>query len=187
MKELCHTNPSRAILRDMPDDLFVSFIDMPSVSDEGYIERKVNRKLGDLRKGSYTYFAEGDVIIAKITPCMENGKCGIATDLTNSVGMGRSEFHVFRPNNEILGRFLLGYLNRDSIRQEAARHMTGSSGHRRVPIEFYEDMEIPVPTIETQKKIVKQIEEYEHVIANAKEVMAACEIRKSEIIKKNIM
>ena len=72
----------------------VSFIEMASVSDEGYISEKVDRPLGEVLKGSYTYFSEGDIIIAKITPCMENGKCAIARNLTNHIGFGSSEFHV---------------------------------------------------------------------------------------------
>ena len=107
---------------------------------------KIDRPLSELKKGSYTYFAESDIIVAKITPCMENGKCAIAQNLTNGIGFGSSEFHVFRCNKMVGNRFLFAYLNRESIRKQAAERMTGASGHRRVPIEFYEDLEIPVPS-----------------------------------------
>lgn len=163
--------------------MLVSFVDMPSVSNEGYIERSISRPLGELRKGSYTYFADGDVIIAKITPCMENGKCAVAQNLTGGIAMGSSEFHVLRPSKEILPEYLLGYLNRESIRREAARRMTGSSGHRRVPIEFYEDMEIPVMPIDEQQKIVDEVRRYQSEMQKTRDLMNSCEARKQEIIR----
>ncbi len=94
----------------------VSFVEMASVSNNGFIERKEDRELRTLRKGSYTYFADNDIIIAKITPCMENGKCALAKELTNAIAMGSSEFHVFRANDNVLSEYLFYQLNRESIR-----------------------------------------------------------------------
>ena len=94
-----------------------------------------------MREASYTYFKENDIIIAKITPCMENGKCAFATDLTNGLAMGSSEFHVIRANEEVvLGKYIFALINRESVRKEAEKNMTGSSGHRRVPASFYENL-----------------------------------------------
>ena len=94
LASVCDLNTSKTEIHDTPDDLLVSFIDMASVSSEGFIERKVDRPYGEVRNGGYTYFAEGDFIIAKITPCMKNGKCAIAEGLTNGIGFGSSEFHT---------------------------------------------------------------------------------------------
>lgn len=163
--------------------MIVSFIEMTSVSNSGFIEHKIDKPLGELRRGSYTYFREDDVIIAKITPCMENGKCALATGLTNQIGMGSSEFHVFRANEEkILPAFLFYSLNRETIRKEAERNMTGSSGHRRVPIAFYKGLTVAVPDLETQKAIIAQITEYEAQIAECEANMANTNSEKKAIL-----
>jgi len=164
--------------------MLVSFIEMASVNENGYIDKKEDRKLGDVIKGGYTYFHENDIIIAKITPCMENGKCAIARGLTNNIGFGSSEFHVFECNDNLNVDFLFGYLNRSSIRKKAAAVMTGASGHRRVPIEFYEDLEIPFLTIEEQSKIVKTVKEFESKIVEAEKKLEALKGKTGEILER---
>ena len=178
-------NPSKSEISNIPSTTLVSFVDMPSVSNNGYIETKVDKTLVEVRQGSYTYFAENDVIIAKITPCMENGKCALAQGLTNGIGFGSSEFHVFRANTSLVTpQFLFYLLNREEVRIQAASSMTGASGHRRVPIDFYEKLTIPVPSIEQQHQIVAQIEEYEKAIAAARSTMDTCAARKAQILQK---
>lgn len=185
LKDVClDINPSKSVISSIPNEIVVSFVDMPSVSNEGVIEVKTDKPLGELRKGGYTYFAENDIIIAKITPCMENGKCAIASGLTNGIGMGSSEFHVFRIKPEYSNKYVFAYLNRNSIREQAAKVMTGASGHRRVPISFYENLQIPVPSLSEQQRIVSEIEQFEAKIAEAKAIMASSSERKKEILKK---
>ncbi|MST78309.1 N-6 DNA methylase [Prevotella copri] len=150
-------NPSMSELKNIDDDLGVSFVEMVSVSEKGYIAKKEERLYKEV-KGSYTYFAEGDLIFAKITPCMENGKCAIATGLLNNLGFGSSEFHVFRCQKEILNTYLFALLNTDEVRRCAKKNMKGSSGHRRVPEEFYSSLEIPLPPMDIQKKIAEECE-----------------------------
>lgn len=157
LASVCDLNTSKTEIHDTPDDLLVSFIDMASVSSEGFIERKVDRPYGEVCNGGYTYFAEGDFIIAKITPCMENGKCAIAEGLTNGIGFGSSEFHTFRCHaSEILTKFLFLLLNQTTVRKAAEDAMTGASGHRRVPAAFYEEMLIPVPPIPVQQQVIDE-------------------------------
>ena len=157
LASVCDLNTSKTEIHDTPDDLLVSFIDMASVSSEGFIERKVDCPYGEVRNGGYTYFAEGDFIIAKITPCMENGKCAIAEGLTNGIGFGSSEFHTFRCHaSEILTKFLFLLLNQTTVRKAAEDAMTGASGHRRVPAAFYEEMLIPVPPIPVQQQVIDE-------------------------------
>lgn len=157
LASVCDLNTSKTEIHDIPDDLLVSFIEMASVSNEGFIETKVDRPCGEVRNGGYTYFAEGDIIIAKITPCMENGKCAIAEELTNGIGFGSSEFHTFRCHeSEILTKYLFLLLNQNMVRKAAEEAMTGASGHRRVPAAFYEEMLIPVPPIPVQQKVVDE-------------------------------
>ncbi len=149
-------NPSKTEIKNISDETEVSFVEMASVSDRGYIMNNVPKSLGELRKGSYTYFAENDIIIAKITPCMENGKCAIAKNLINGIAMGSSEFHVFRCLPQILNGYLFAILNNDYVRLIAQKNMKGSSGHKRVPEIFYKEMMIPMPPINIQKKIAKE-------------------------------
>ena len=118
--------------------------------------------------GSYTYFAEGDVLLAKITPCFENGKLGIARNLVNGIGFGSSEYIVIRPNPEIDADFLYHFLDRATFREEGAKQMTGAVGHKRVPKEYVEGALIPVPTIKEQRRIVTLLDEAFADIATAK-------------------
>jgi restriction endonuclease S subunit len=182
---LAKTNPSKAEIAHLDADTLISFVDMPSVSNEGYIANKSEKAYSELRKGSYTYFRENDIIIAKITPCMENGKCALATNLTNGMALGSTEFHVFRANNDKINtKYLFTLLNRKSVRIEAERKMTGASGHRRVPISFYESLEIPVPSLIEQQKIVAEVEALEKEIATAQEIINKIPAQKAEVLKK---
>jgi type I restriction enzyme M protein len=156
LSDIAIINPSKTEVKSLNDRTKISFVEMASVSDEGYIAEKEEKTYQEIKKGSYTYFAEGDIIIAKITPCMENGKCAIATGLKNRIGFGSSEFHVIRVGSEVLNNYLFELLNRREVRQVAEKNMTGSSGHRRVPKEFYESIKIPLPPIEVQTEFVKE-------------------------------
>lgn len=140
-------NPSKKEISKLDENMLVSFIEMASVSDKGYIQSKIDRSLNEVRKG-YTYFIENDILIAKITPCMENGKCAIAKNLTNNIGFGSTEFHIFRAKTGLDSSFLFYNLNQQNIREKAALAMTGASGHKRVPISFYENLTIPLPPLE---------------------------------------
>lgn len=149
-------NPPKPNTAAMDSNMSVSFVEMSSVSNEGYIETMIDKPLKDVKKGGYTYFAEDDLIFAKITPCMENGKCAIAKDLTNRMGFGSSEFHVFRCSESINKKYLFLVLNSTIVRNGAIANMTGSSGHRRVPEIFYRNLQIPLPPMDVQMQIVKE-------------------------------
>jgi type I restriction enzyme S subunit len=118
--------------------------------------------------GSDTYFADGDVLLAKITPCFENGKLGIASELTNGVGFGSSEYIVFRPDESLNNEWLYYYLSRESFREEGAAVMSGACGHKRVPKDFIESYPIPVPPLEEQRRIVGLLDEAFEGMATAK-------------------
>ena len=107
LSKIVATNPSKKEISKIDENIVVSFIEMASVSNDGFIQTKIDRPLKELKKGSFTYFAEDDIIIAKITPSMENGKCGIARNLTNKLALGSSEFHVLRCSQDILNEFKL--------------------------------------------------------------------------------
>lgn len=173
-------------MKDVADDMPVSFVEMSSVSNDGYIERTETRPLAGLRKGSYTYFADNDVILAKITPCMENGKCALAQNLSNGLALGSSEFHVVRAAAEVLPGFLFALLNRSEIRQEAERNMTGSSGHRRVPIAFYEDLKFPVPPLAEQQILLDALAALETQIAAAQAVITGAPARQQAVLRRHL-
>lgn len=164
-------NPSKSEIKITDTSTNVSFVDMPAVSEKGFITQKVDRLYSDVRTGGYTYFAEGDIIIAKITPCMENGKCAIATGLTNGIGFGSSEFHVLRCTEKILNSYLFALLNTNEVRRIAEKNMTGASGHRRVPEHFYANMEIPLPSLDVQKKIVDECKKVDEECRNAEKTI----------------
>lgn len=187
LSQVATLNPSKTELRQIADGTLVSFVEMASVSERGLIANSVAKTLGSLRKGSYTYFAENDILIAKITPCMENGKCALATGLENGIGMGSTEFHVIRANPpRILPAFLFALLNREDIRQRAAKAMTGASGHRRVPASFYESLEIALPPLAEQRRIVAEVAAEQHAITAAEAVIAAAPARKQAILERHL-
>lgn len=184
LSEVSLINPSKNEIRGLNEDTIVSFVEMASVSENGYISHKVDRPLNELKKGSYTYFKEDDIIIAKITPCMENGKCAVAKDLTNKIGFGSSEFHVIRTKDSMNTKYVFTFINREVIRKEAEKNMTGASGHRRVPASFYENLQIPVPSLNEQNKLVSEIEKLEQKVIEAEKILNAAKSRKQEVIKK---
>ena len=147
-------NPSTKLDFDGDDE--VSFIPMASVSDEdGIVSEWQTRKFSQVRTG-YTRFAENDVLWAKITPCMENGKSAIAHSLIENVGFGSTEFHVVRSKDTsiLLSEYIHLILRMSEIRVAATRFFTGSAGQQRVPASFLEDLRIPIPPINVQRKIV---------------------------------
>lgn len=156
--EVSEINPKKSEIRTHSDSLKVTFVPMDAVSDEyGVIAKPGMRRLGEVRKG-YTYFAENDVIFAKITPCMENGKCAIARSLTNSIGFGSTEFHVFRAGPKASSEWLHCVLRSQQLRADAENAMTGAAGQQRVPRDFLVGYEIPVPPLPEQKRLVARIE-----------------------------
>lgn len=183
LSKIVNVNPSASEIKNLSDKTMVSFVEMASVSENGYIETKVDKTLGEVRSGSYTYFANDDIIIAKITPCMENGKCALASDLTNGIGYGSSEFHVFRCSGKIDKGYLFALLNREDVRYCAQKSMTGKSGHRRVPESFYSSMEIPVPEDKgIQVKIAEECAKIDKELLDMQEECITCEREMNKII-----
>ena len=159
LPDVANINPPKPSADALPLDAPITFVPMPAVdADQGVITKPESRPFGKVRKG-YTSFREGDVIMAKITPCMENGKAAIARGLQNGFGFGSTEFHVFRSNGAISADFLYHFIRRESFRKTAEHEMTGSVGQKRVPLSFLESVEIPLPPLAEQKRIVAKIEQ----------------------------
>ena len=161
--------PKKSEVKDKADDLFVSFVPMSAVDEYlQMITSSQERKLGEVRKG-YTYFRNGDVLFAKITPCMENGKVAIARDLKNGIGFGTTEFHVIRASKEVLPEWIYYIVGQPSFREIAKTRMTGSAGQKRVPVQFLEKFKIPLPPVAEQKKIVARLDLLSEKIKNLRE------------------
>lgn len=146
----------------------VSFVPMECLNSGRHdLSEHTTRPLNEVY-GSYTYFREGDVLLAKITPCFENGKLGIARNLTNGIGFGSSEFFVIRPSEEVTADYLYYYFERQCFRDAGKQVMTGAVGHKRVPREFLESLDVPVPSIDEQRRIVAVLDEAFEGLARAR-------------------
>lgn len=166
---VCDVNPKRS---RNPDPAEVSFIPMASVeAEQGAIHAHEVRSSESVRKG-YTRFEDGDVIFAKITPCMENGKSAIATGLTGGVGYGSTEFHVLRPGPEVLSEWVFHFVRQQAFRNDARDNFTGTAGQARVPTDFMRNAEIPLPPLDEQQRIVSILRRALADIREGKEALA---------------
>lgn len=182
LNSLVEINPSKEIINNLPDNTLVSFIEMASVSNDGHISKVVSKTLKEVKQG-YTYFSNGDVLFAKITPCMENGKGAIVSGLPNNIGFGSTEFFVLRPN-KISPVLLHQILKSKTFRLEAEKNMTGTSGHRRVPKSFLENYTINLPSLAEQEKIVSEIEKLESQISELEKQLETVSQDKKAILAK---
>ena len=159
MNEICEINPKKSEISDLRN-IMVSFVPMQSVTEDGKIYTDDKRNINDVKSG-FTYFRENDVLFAKITPCMENGKGAIAVNLENKIGFGSTEFHVIRPGKYVNPLWIYTLTATKEFRKQAEMSMTGSAGQKRVSYKYLENYRIGVPPITLQNEfseIVKQID-----------------------------
>lgn len=130
---------------------------MAAVSEEGRLEQHTTRPYAEVSKG-YSYFERGDLLIAKITPCFENGKATLTEHLSEQTGFGSTEFHVLRPGPKLDAKYLFYLLWNERFRQSAAKGMTGSAGQKRVPVDLLRRTEIRLPLLEEQRRIAAILE-----------------------------
>ena len=157
--ECVEFNPKKSEIKDLMDET-VSFVPMECVGSDGSFTFKEEGLVQDYYKG-YTYFKNGDVLLAKITPCFENGKVAIAKNCTNGIGFGTTEFHVSRPVYGVSNSYWIKYmLKNDHVHGLATINMTGSAGQKRIQTPFFERLKIYLPPIELQNQFanfVKQV------------------------------
>ena len=177
LAEACQIKPPKKMAKQTLSDAdSVSFVPMDQLGIyTKAIDTDGTRPLAEVY-GSYTYFAENDVLLAKITPCFENGKLGIARGLENGVGFGSSEFVVFRCRKKIDPEYLFYFLSQDRFRDAGSKVMTGAVGHKRVPKDFIERYEIPLPLLPEQRRIVAILDEafqgIDRAVANTEKNLA---------------
>lgn len=142
---------------------------MAAVSANGGIDIQETRNFGEVKKG-FTYFQRGDVVLAKITPCFENGKSALADNLEHPIGFGSTEFHVLRAiPGKIAPRFLYHLVRSKRLLSLGQKSMKGAAGHKRVPAEFLENFEIPDWPLDDQIRIAHLLGKVEGVIAQRKQ------------------
>lgn len=179
--ECCELNPKRP--RDIPDDMDVSFVAMPSVTEKGQIDTSVIKPYSEVRKG-FTYFAEDDVLFAKITPCMENGKGCVAKGLTNAIGAGSTEFHVLRPICGKSNPYWLYYLTViPGFRENARKVMTGTGGQLRVPITYLDNLPVSLPPIELQEQFATFVSKTDKSRLTIQQVLSKMEMEKLALMQ----
>ena len=182
--EVVEVNPNK-IKIDIGENELVDFIPMKNVSESSpKIIEKNFEKFKDLQKG-YTQFIKNDILFAKITPCMENGKTAIISDLKEKIGYGSTEFHILRSTKIINNKLLYNFLKQKGFREDARYNMTGSVGFRRVPTEFMKSYPFPLPPLEEQQEIVRILDE---VLENENKVKELLELEERiDALEKSIL
>lgn len=178
LSEIAEINPRREVL---DDSSIVSFIAMEDITNSGRVSKKTDKLYEEVKKG-YTPFKDNDVLLAKITPCFENGKRALVENLSNGIGFGSTEFHVLRANKYSISRFLYYVISSHRFVSKAENNMTGSAGQKRVSTEFIKDYVVEVPTIEEQEKIALILSTVDEQIDNVDAL-----IEKNKELKKGLM
>jgi type I restriction enzyme S subunit len=175
--EVALINPKPPTISETTEVAFVGMADLDAthaITDSGYV-----RKFSEVSKG-YTIFNNGDVLVAKITPCFENNKIGQAR-LQRDVGVGSTEFHVLRPGERLDDRYLLHFLRQDRIRREGELRMTGSAGQRRVPVGFLRELKIPLPPLDDQRRIAAILDKAAGLVSSRGQIVALLETLSSAV------
>ena len=167
LDEIATINPRRPVLR-CDDDAPVTFVPMSAVAEAGAgITAAEVKPFAAVKKG-YTYFAEGDVLFAKITPCMQNGKIAVVRETQGGFGFGSTEFHVLRPGPSVLAKWLYYFLIQPRILGKAQEQFTGAVGQQRVPDDFLRKLAIPLPPLPEQRRIAAKLEAGMAAVARAR-------------------
>ena len=172
LAEIIRINPAIAHNSGDSDEL-VAFVPMAAVSaDPPTVTVSEIRPLSSVKNG-FSYFQDGDILVAKITPCFENGKIA-QVRIEQQHGFGSTEFYVVRPSkNHADARYILHFLRQGYIRLDGERNMTGSAGQRRVPKHFLESLEIPLPPIAQQKRIAAILDKAEELRSLRRQALGA--------------
>ena len=182
--DICTINPRKSQLADWAPDTRVSFVPMAGLNEHRMAFQPIEEKRLSEVSASYTYFEDNDVLLAKVTPCFENGKAGIARGLLNGLGFGSSEFYVLRPASQVLPEWIYFCVMHPLFRDAAIAQMTGTGGLQRVPKSYVEDFQIPLPPLEVQKEIVAEIEGYQQQISNYELEITKCRDKIAKAVNK---
>lgn len=168
LSDVCLIDPSRKELNGIDKNLDVSFGMMADLGEHvREFTPKDTKKIGEVMKGGYSYFKTKDILLAKMTPCFENGKSGIALNLENGIGFGSTEFYVLRSNGKISPDFIYHIISSDKFLNDGQYSLVGTTGRRRLLKQFVESYEIPLPPIDEQQRLVDLFQSVEQSIVHA--------------------
>ncbi|EOH7148439.1 restriction endonuclease subunit S [Campylobacter coli] len=182
LEEISEINPRNKI----DDNINVSFISMDKILD-GYnndFSYKV-KKWKEVKKG-FTHFKQGDIGVAKITPCFENRKSVIFDKLENGFGAGTTELHIIRANKSVYSKFLLWFFKTEWFIQNGILNMTGATGHKRISKDFIKSLQIPLPPLKEQEQIASHLDELSSHVKNLKQNYQA-QIKDLQELKKSLL
>lgn len=148
----------------------VSFVGMQDVTEQAQLSSQHLMAIEDVKNG-FTYFERGDILVAKITPCFENGKGCHTESLLTCIGFGSTEFHVLRATNDSDSKFIYYWSNRDIFRQSLESEMVGSAGHRRVPLSAITNYQIPIPPLKEQSAIADVLSDVDALISELEKLI----------------
>jgi type I restriction enzyme S subunit len=185
LKFSIETNPSKQVLKVLPNDYLVSFLPMEKVSSKGELNLEDERKLEMVTEG-FTYFKDEDVIFAKITPCFENGKGAMVNNLKNGIGFGSTEFIVLRANKDMHPRYIYYLVSSHKFRKIGEVEMRGSAGQKRVPESFVRNYIFNKISRKEQEKIANNLDgktdAFDNIIKKAKQSINLLNEFKSSLI-----
>jgi len=157
LKRIARLNPGKSEVPLVLRDGQAVFLPMERVGSDGRFDASEVRPISDLWNG-FTYFRRGDVIVAKITPCFENGKGACLENLPTAIGFGSTEFHVIRPSSAVTAPYVYQVTTLSEFRRLGADEMTGAAGQQRVPAEFIANFLMPLPPLPEQTAIVEYLD-----------------------------
>lgn len=152
IKDVAMVNPPKSEVANLPSDTLVSFVPMEAIGEEGELSLTRAVPIGEVI-GGYTYLRDGDVAVAKITPCFENGKGAVMRELHNGIGFGTTELTVLRPSPKVTAQFLYYVLTSRHVRNMGEASMYGAAGQQRVPTQFFKDLVVHIPPLHEQYAI----------------------------------
>lgn len=172
LDEIATFRPAKDEIKNLPSDTDVSFVPMASLNTfDASFEATETRKLGDVSSG-FTYFKNNDILLAKITPCFENGKAGIAHNLKNGIGFGSTEYIVIRADESVVyPEWIFYYINTREFIDGGKPFMTGTAGQQRIDINYVKQYQIPVPSLEEQKILLDEIHREQALIKPSKQII----------------
>lgn len=172
LEDIAIFKPAKDEVKSMLGETDVSFVPMADINTfDASFTPKENRKLSEVLSG-FTYFKDNDILLAKITPCFENGKAAIARKLTNGIGFGSTEYIVIRANTSLVyPEWIFYHINTPEFIEGGKAFMTGTAGQQRVDINYVKQYRIPVPSLEDQKKILDQISYEQSLIEPSKQLI----------------
>lgn len=172
LEEIALFSPSKDEVKHLAGDTTASFVPMSDINTfDVSFEAGEERRLDEVMNG-YTYFRDNDILLAKITPCFENGKAGIAHNLKNGIGFGSTEFIVIRADTDIVyPEWIFYHINNRRFLDEGKNYMTGTAGQRRVSMDYVKQYRIPVPPLNEQKKILDAIRHEQSLIEPSRQLI----------------